>query len=272
MESDCLACKLPIKSLHFIKCQGFCKGSFHHTCASLSKAQLTFIDDNPNFLWFCNDCAASMKSPEIRSVFTALADAVSSLKTALEDVKKELKVNCEQVAELSANLSVATAAPPTTPVWPDRNKRGAKRRLQQTETPKTEMPRIAQGKKVLANSSVPILAKAPPKDLFWIWLSSFPPSVTEADIAGLVKDCLSCEDENSIDVKALVKKGTDVSTLTSISFKVGVGKEFRVAALDADTWPTGLSFREFVDFGPKEKDKSASGFGKTPRLESPKTH
>lgn len=215
-----------------------------------------------------------MKTPQIRSAFTALADAITSLsdahRVALEGVKEELKLNTDRVTELSTKLTVPTANP-LTPKWPshERPLLGAKRRLPHTPIPKPELPKSSQGKKVYSVPTVPIVTKPSIEENCWIWLASFPPSVTEVDISAMVKDCLSCDDNETIETKALVKKGVDISTLSSITFKVGVDKKYREAALNEDTWPAGVSFREFVDFGSKRySDNSALGFAKTPRMET----
>lgn len=96
-------------------------------------------------------------------------------------------------------------------------------------------------------TSVPVIVLEP-DDLFYLWLSSFPPNVTDADNSSMVKECLTIEDDDPIVVKMLVKKGVDVAKLSSVTFKVGVSRDYRESALDADNWPTGLAFREFVDF------------------------
>ncbi|KAL1380533.1 hypothetical protein pipiens_014120 [Culex pipiens pipiens] len=82
----------------------------------------------------------------------------------------------------------------------------------------------------------PVIA-AEPNDLWYLWLSSSPPSVTDEDIHSMVKECLSVEDDDPIVVKMLVKKGVDVSTLSSVTFKVGIGRDYRESSMDAANWP-----------------------------------
>lgn len=68
---------------------------------------------------------------------------------------------------------------------------------------------------------------------------------------------------SAIEVRKLVKKDADLSSMRFISFKIGVDEKCREEALSADTWPDGFYFREFVNYQDK---KSGQGFPKTPRL------
>ncbi|KAL9695269.1 hypothetical protein quinque_014554 [Culex quinquefasciatus] len=155
-------------------------------------------------------------TPEYRTAFRALCEAfrtVSETQTkAIEEVKAEL-------AETNERL--------------------------------TKVPKASVGRKVM-KFAVPILPTTDGHDdMVWIWLSSFPPTVTEDDIRVMVRECLSFDDDEIIDVKMLVKKDADISKLRAVSFKVGVDLKHEETALDGDNWPAGVSFREFIFYDQK---------------------
>ncbi|KAL1377409.1 hypothetical protein pipiens_016286 [Culex pipiens pipiens] len=164
-------------------------------------------------------------------------------------------------------------------------------------------------------TTVPIVPTTNGDDnMMWMWLSSFPPTVTEDDIRAMVRECISFDAEETIDVKMLVKKdadisklravsfkigidvkhedaamdedictmvkeclsvenddpvvvkmlvkkGADIAKLSSVTFKVGVSRDYRDSSLDADNWPEGLAFREFIDMD-KRPTVTSSGFSK----------
>ncbi|KAL1376066.1 hypothetical protein pipiens_017101, partial [Culex pipiens pipiens] len=137
---------------------------------------------------------------------------------------------------------------------------GQKRQRDSSADPpgKANIPAASRGKKAM--TSVPIIADAEPDDLWYIWLSSFPPTVTEEDICTMVKECLSVDADDPVVVKMLVKKGAAITKLSSVTFKVGVGRDYRESSLDADNWPEGLAFREFIDFS--NRPSVTAGFSK----------
>ncbi|KAL9705216.1 hypothetical protein quinque_008734 [Culex quinquefasciatus] len=162
------------------------------------------------------DDVKAMETPEYRTAFRALCEAfrtVSETQTkAIEEVKAEL-------AETNERL--------------------------------TKVPKASVGRKVM-KFAVPILPTTDGHDdMVWIWLSSFPPTVTEDDIRVMVRECLSFDDDEIIDVKMLVKKDADISKLRAVSFKVGVDLKHEETALDGDNWPAGVSFREFIFYDQK---------------------
>ncbi|KAL9698978.1 hypothetical protein quinque_002419 [Culex quinquefasciatus] len=137
---------------------------------------------------------------EIAESMKTMQNDIANLTSTITDLK-------EKVQTQSTSLS--------TPSWPNKRQRGSS-----TDTPvKVAIPTAFRGTKAM--NSVPVIA-AEPNDLWYLWLSSFPPSM-------------------------LVKKGVDVSTLSSVTFKVGIGRDYRESSMDAANWPEGLSFREFVD-------------------------
>lgn len=259
----CRQCKKKVANADRIICRGYCGAEFHVICA---KVDMPLLDQlglhENNVFWMCDECSSLFTNGHFRKVVGRYDDAnIDAMKSMKDDIAK---LN-SAVAGLTATL------PPATPTWPIQQRRqiGAKRRLQPEPVEKPDLPKSSIGKKVLS-APIPVIANSPPDDKFWIWLASFPPSVTENDIEAMVKECLSCGDDDSIITRALVKKDVDITTLRSVTFKVGVDKKHRDAALCEDTWPENVTFREFIEFDKKDSSNgSAPGFTKAPRLELP---
>lgn len=260
----CKQCNKKVANSDRIVCRGFCGAYFHVICAKVdTPLHDQLVINEKNVFWMCNECAVLFSNGHFRNIVGRYDDANA-------DVIQSMKVDIAKLHTAVAALSEKVT--PSTPAWPhqERPLLGAKRRLQSTSNPKPNLPQSLQGKKVLS-APVPVIPNNPPIDKCWIWLASFPPRVTEADICAMVKECLSCDDDDFIEARALIKKGVDIASLRSVNFKVGVDKKYRQTSLDVNTWPEGVSFREFIDFGSgANPENSGSGFAKTPRLMSPR--
>lgn len=272
MESSCLQCSEPVKTLKFIKCQGFCEKVAHLDCVSLSRANMDLISEQPNLFWFCNSCSGIMNSKHVRDAFGALTEALQNLsethRSALEGVRTELEKNREQVEVLVTKISAVPAAAPTTPAapglssgWPSLARKSNKRSFGAAGLISPDQPSLSRGTKK-PSANIPSVATVPPEpEKCWIFLSRIAVSATEDDILALATECIPCDEP--IEVRKLVKKDADVTAMRFISFKIGVDEKYREVALSADTWPDGIFFREFVNYQDK---KSGQGFLKTPRL------
>lgn len=80
----------------------------------------------------------------------------------------------------------------------------------------------------------------------WLFFTRFSPRVTTEQISTMVRGWLAIGPDDVI-VRRLTKRDVDVSTLSFVSFKIGVPLSLRDKALCADTWPPGLAFKEFID-------------------------
>lgn len=84
------------------------------------------------------------------------------------------------------------------------------------------------------------------QNLFWLYVSRIQPDVKEDAVKSMVEANLNTD---NVSVIILVPKGSDVSNFRFISFKVGLSPELKSKALNSETWPDGLFFREFVNYG-----------------------
>lgn len=254
----CKQCQKRVNDSERIVCQGFCGASFHMICAKMDVPLKNALGLRPNnTFWMCDDCAKLFLNGHFRQMAMGHDEGNSEIAEAVKTMQSDI-ANLSSAVTAFAEKAVAQTAP----VWPNKRPRESG-----SETPtKVSIPTASRGTRAM--TTVPVIAKTTESDDLWyIWLSSFPPSVSEDDIRLMVKECLSVDEDDPIAVKMLVKKGVDISTLTSITFKVGVSRDYRDSSLDPDNWPEGLAFREFVDMnkGPAPS-VTPSGFSRR-RLE-----
>ena len=79
---------------------------------------------------------------------------------------------------------------------------------------------------------------------FWLYVSRVARDVSADQMCAYVKKRLGT---NDIQVTRLVAKGRDKSSLSFISFKIGMDTNLKSKALSTSTWPKGIVYREFSD-------------------------
>ncbi|XP_052871067.1 uncharacterized protein LOC128276649, partial [Anopheles cruzii] len=80
---------------------------------------------------------------------------------------------------------------------------------------------------------------AAPTPKLWLFLSRLATDVTEEQVSDMVSKSLDAKD---VLVKRLLPKDRDLSTVSFLSFRVGVPLALRDKALDPSTWPNGVLF------------------------------
>ena len=86
---------------------------------------------------------------------------------------------------------------------------------------------------------------SPPK--FWLYIVGLNTNTTPDEVKQLVCNCL--EIDGNVDIIRLVPKGADISTYTTISFKIAMDPVLKDTVLQPSSWPKNLQFREFADYG-----------------------
>ncbi|XP_055604070.1 uncharacterized protein LOC129752307 [Uranotaenia lowii] len=241
----CDKCAKPTGDSDSILCQGLCSLVFHLKCAGLLSSHLKSKADNKNLLWVCDECCRLLKNAAFRrslgSYESIIADMRTNQASLVAEVKSEFattNLKLDKILNVRPNINPSPRIPAP---WPSLATPTNKRR-------RVENPTVAPCVGTKQVTVKTIATVAPPEKKFWIYLARLHNSVTAKDIEELVMECLQCE---STEVHALVRKDVDVSTLRSISFKVGVDPKLKDIALSPKTWPSGILFREFEDFGSK---------------------
>lgn len=241
MDNICDQCAKPVQpESEHIMCMGFCNQVAHVKCAKLNTSFLKILLERKNLFWMCDECVKLMKMTRFKETMSSMSEGISSIQNkhdeAFSELKEAIKFNGEKIEKLSKKVFETASTPLTSrlpTVEPPKKRRREERLL-------TNLPLLVGTK---ATSSRAVMTVSPPKELFWLYLSRIHPSVKSEAVAELVKTSLQCNDP--IKVVPLLKKDADLNAMNFISFKVGIDKKFRDAALETETWPQGILFREF---------------------------
>lgn len=218
--------------------------------------------DNEQIFWMCKPCSDLMNDIRMResvraayesgqeSVLTAHNEIVANLKQEiLIELKNEIKLNFSKLIN-SSSMTPRSSKCPASAIISTR-----RRRLFSKPNKLPSQPVMPGTSESVSPSIGNIVATAPiPK--FWLYLSRISRDVTSEQVRALVSHRLGTDD---VEVVRLVAKNRDVSTLSFVSFKVGLNSSVKDKAMSNSTWPRGILFREFQD------NRSTQNFWK-PRL------
>lgn len=241
INNACDRCAKAVKTDDdFIECMGFCEQLMHARCAGLNVPFIKNIKERNNLFWMCDECVKVMKLSRFRSTLHSFTGIVSSLmqsqQASIAELRDEISKNGRQITQLAEKVNAAT---PIRPISSLSVSRPTKRRRAESTT----RSEIITGTRECENRE--LLIVQPPPEMFWIYLSRFHPSVSVSVVEQLTREGLQTEEP--IKVVSLVKKGTDLSSMNFVSFKVGVHPSLKMVALSPQTWPKGVVFREFED-------------------------
>lgn len=198
----------------------------------------------------CDECVKLMKCARFKATVSSFGDAINAMTERQElahaELRKEIAKQGEQIAKLSKGIALST--PTLSGSGGLVRQPPLKRR--RNEGLSTSKP-LVTGTRIVADDNVftEVRTVPEPPEMFWLYLSRIHPSVKSESVEKLVKDCVHCQDP--VTVVPLVKRGADTSRMNFISFKVGMDSKFRETALNSDTWPQGILFREFEGTGSK---------------------
>lgn len=220
----------------------------------------------------------SIMSNEIRSI----KEMLLSIKNATEQNANEIaaiktmttttEANVKKVTEMGATTNACETPKISSPAWnyvSGYRKRaaekaaaagtpqtGKRRRPDSTPNEKQNYPQPKIGTKSNVGG-LSVVAKRElkqddkPKFEKAIWISRLSPSVTEAEIVEFIASNTTVTDKAKMNVRKLVKKDADLSTLNFVSFKVEVNANDFNVLIEPDVWPTNVMVREFMQSAPK---------------------
>lgn len=242
----CKKCQKTVSDRERICCRGFCGDVFHVICAKVESELLDQLGLNAkNVFWMCDHCAELFTNGHFRSIVSRDNVQASVIPEAVDSMRVDIEKLNSAVAALASKVDSKLPVTSTLP-WP------------RTEGLNYVRNTLKRRRTSIGANDKPILSGTkPPSELIntinrnadsvWVYLSAFHPSTTDDDISKLVRDSLGLEPSDTVMVTRLVPKGRDPSTLSFVSFKIGVKEELRDLALSCDSWPEGIQFREFED-------------------------
>lgn len=236
-----------------VKCQGFCKAIFHPRCSGISTQMFEEVTKITQVFWFCPSCTTLMKDMRFRDTAQAAYEigqghALDSHSGIMQNLKSEIMG--ELKSEIRNNFAKLINSSSFTPKSSKRvgidPRFTRSRRLFNTardENPKQNAP-LLLGTGSTPSPSMEIATVPPVQPKFWLYLSRIAREVSVDQVCALAKKRLGTED---IQVARLVAKGRDISTLSFVSFKIGMNMDLKTKALSTSTWPKGVLYREFSD-------------------------
>lgn len=252
-KQQCGECQHEINDLEPLCC-GFCEVYFHinQQCCGLNVRNMKEPLSSGKIMFICQSCREELNGRSIRRYIAEQQHVEHP--PALASLPAQVQQLHEIVAELGKKVDRFAATPQrhrssslsATPIWP---RPSAKRR--RDDGPEINAPATRGTKTIdLSDLSVASVSAAAPPVKFWLYLSRLNPLISDNDVRSVVSRCLDTTDP--IDVARLVPKGRDASSLTFVSFKIGLDPGLKDIALDPASWPSGLQFREFVELTKNE--------------------
>lgn len=261
------------------RCDGVCEKVFHYACLGVSNTLVRELK-NPEtqIRWLCTDCnlhrskvgdlgaaLASFRDEMLLEVDRRVSEAAelkASLMVALEHrlvtalehhrgividaIRDQLGANPPQGMPVAANTGVCRSVH-----HPAALQMGA---MSFADVTKDRVPPEHPQETNTISLNPPLAVGTAPKTLLktvpvqqarcWIFFSRLATETTDEQVADMVNQCLGVTD---VIVRRLLARDRDVSSVTYISFKVGLPLALKEKALDPSTWPHGVSFREFLD-------------------------
>lgn len=243
MKNNCAKCSQPITGIDSVTCHGYCGCAFHMNCCNVTRALMNYFSTHTkNLFWMCDKCADLFNNSHLRAVtrpadekspFTLLSDAIDGLKSELRKISSK---------------PALTLQSPQYNRWPTvSGSIRANKRPRELEPVVRSSSECLSGSKQLSSNVISVPVSEKPASKFWLYLSRIRPAVTNEEISAMVKANLDIDDDP--DVVKLVARGTDTSNMSFVSFKVGLDPALKTKALDPATWPEGIMFRQFEDYG-----------------------
>lgn len=249
MSLMCHSCTLEISTDH-ISCQGFCKAVFHVQCSGLSSSASEAANLHQQLFYFCKSCTKLMGDLRLRnSIRSAYESGQENALCAHNETIENLKVEImnELKKEIRSNFASLANSNCLTPKSSRRigtNVISSRRLFDKRQPPRFQQQPTACGTAESISPSHGVVSVPANQPKFWLYLSRISRDVTVEQVRELAQKRLETSD---IIVTRLVANGRDVSTMSFVSFKVGMNGDLKAKALSTSTWPKGLLFREFKD-------------------------
>lgn len=245
---ECPKCSLPVncKDDVYTVCEGTCVRAFHAECVGLSEASVNCL--KKNIIWLCDECLAvfyeqwKLKSPVVPSRITNSGSSKTDpdLAEELTDIKGKIANIMETLSAISETQKQSIQCTPchSTPINSPKLHEGSSGANHDNSHSAIEHSSSSAASSRNSRNS---------DGTFSLFLTNIDSHVNEEEINIMVSRSLGVQENEAIYVKKLVPKWKANDTLDYISFKVLIDDKFKRTALRADTWPAGITYREFVE-------------------------
>lgn len=255
--SVCCSCAGDLEKAEEIVCKGFCKSTFHLKCVNQPIDIRDSVANCSQLYWMCQACSEMMANATFCQALISTNSAFEAISAehskALIQLRQEMEQNTAKIntilQQIPTVIQERTGRKTTTSNTRKRPRIDEDIIINSVETRNLPEPSVTEGtREIDPNVMIPLANRKTNESKLWLYLSGFNPNASEDDVRGLVQQNLNTSE--TIDVRKLVPKGKNLEELTFVSFKVGVGLQFKDLALLPSTWQKGIIFREF-DFHPR---------------------
>lgn len=248
-KRQCGQCKLDINDLEPIRCC-FCDTFYHISaqCTGFNSRGCKELLASGKLQFICTLCRNKLngmcvedyinnalnqpcKCSHVEQNLIAIVDKLTAVASNIKSTVEQLPIVHQPEMNLASTVN--------TEIWP---------RIKHPRLDNAVRNELApdRGTKTLdlSDLSVPCITSSIQPRKFWLHLSGFNPNISDDDMRVIILRCLNTNE--NIELFRLVPKGKDISSLSFLSFKIGVDPSLKQLALNPATWPVGILLREFV--------------------------
>lgn len=222
----CAKCHLHIAKgkLSYIVCNGLCNRTYH-----------AVSPPNKNSFWLCDDCLNEFVKwrTDQKKADISIADSKSTLQLEVEELKTKVASIMSTLSANATNNSVTSVDRHSTPCSSSHLENGTRGR---------DHSGLSFTPDISSCLSDPGVGNGD----FELLLTNIDGRVTESQIQHMVSRGLDVCETECKNVRKLVSRWIDCSTLDYVSFKVILDHKWKPKALKSSTWPANIRFREFV--------------------------
>ncbi|XP_062716299.1 uncharacterized protein LOC115265681 [Aedes albopictus] len=243
---DCKKCALPVETSiqPFIHCNGLCAAIHHAACVGLDTPNLAAVSPPyKNSFWLCDECidefvcwrndrSANAKELSSRPELSLNPEQQSALQRDVEELKGKVESILSTLTTTASCLPNTEMMRHSTP----NSSRQFSREMSGTNACNVT-PSVSAASERLTESAV--------DESFALLLTNIDGNVSEEDVQLMVARSLGAYDDECRNIKKLVPRWVDCSTLDYVSFKIILHCKWKPAAMMSTTWPRYVKFREF---------------------------
>lgn len=241
----------PSPSADTVLCN-LCNKQFCYECSAIDRAAINSLKKFSNVCYFCNCCKAWIANKDMSALLQKIdmiadraAEKLDIKKIVMEVAENRKLINTliNKVAGDKATVSKLTAV-----------SEGESNTMSCTR-PELNQEVVGTGTPINLIKTVSVQNKK------FLYVSRIDPSVTSNHIIEFICDKLPDCTSNDIDCKLLLSKDRVIdSSLTFVSFKIGLKETHYNQLNNSEAWPTGVLIRPFTNYPRLAKNRVGVAF------------
>lgn len=223
----------------------YCNDQFHYDCSGIDRAAINSIKKFSNICYLCNCCKVLLKNNDFSKLIRKIDVVADKAMDAIDLKKLELDVaENKKIINMLKEKLVDTSSNQSLPNVIDTN----------ASSSYLSFPNPIQGI-VGTGESVISIKPANIQERKQLYVSRIDPSVSSTSIVDYICSKLSDCSPDDIDCKLLLSKARVIdSSLTFVSFRIGINDMHFDKLNDPSMWPVGVIIRPFMNHPRKPKN------------------